>query len=243
MEKGWGYGVGEFQQRAASAQPREFAIRVSIISDVCFLRESLAEILPRKGAVSITGLFADLRSALPYIANKQPDIILLDAGLPNGSTAVGQIRGAVPQVPVIVIGLADAPSQIIAWAEVGASGYIPRTARISDIVPLLDAILEGKQICSGSLAIGVLRWLFNCRPPNGRSHNVNSRQKLTQREAQIAQMITAGMSDKEIARCLDIGLATAKTHVHHILAKLNLQRRGQVGMKWTSGQSAGPLNL
>ena len=50
---------------------------------------------------------------------------------------------------------------------------------------------------------------------------------LTTRETQIAQMIVAGMSNKDIARRLNIGLATAKTHVHHLLGKLNLQRRGQ----------------
>jgi DNA-binding NarL/FixJ family response regulator len=61
---------------------------------------------------------------------------------------------------------------------------------------------------------------------HGAHHDVIS-PTLTARETEIAQMILAGMSNKDIARRLNIGLATAKTHVHHLLGKLNLQRRGQ----------------
>ena len=239
VKRGWVWGK---RREAASAQPSEFPIRVSIISDVCFLRESLAQVLPHKGTASISGLFADLRDALPQIANNQPDIILLDAALPDGYAAVGQIRGIAPQVPVIVIAVAETPGQVIAWAEAGAAGYIPRTAGVSDIIPFLVAILQGKQACSKSVAVGVLRWLFNCGNSKDRRHNTISPQTLTPREAQIAQMIRAGMSNKDIARRLNIGVATTKTHVHHLLAKLDFHRRGEVA-NWTSGWGDRHLDL
>jgi DNA-binding CsgD family transcriptional regulator len=65
------------------------------------------------------------------------------------------------------------------------------------------------------------------------SHSVSA---LTGRERQITELIRAGLSNKEIARRLNIGLSTTKSHVHNLLGKLNLQRRGQVAA-WTGGHS------
>jgi len=81
----------------------------------------------------------------------------------------------------------------------------------------------------------MLRRISNGGAPNGEYKNITSSAALTARETQIAQMIVGGMSNKDIARRLSIELATAKTHVHNILGKLNLQRRGQTA-NWMRSQ-------
>ena len=223
-----GYGMGEDSSReAASAQPIEFPIRVLIISDVRFLSESLAEVLPREGTLSISGLFANAQEASLGVVDSQPDIVLLDEALPGGLAAVGQIRSVAPQIPVVVIAVAETAEEVIAWAEAGAAGYVPRTTGLADFVPLLVDIRRGRQPCSASVVAGLLRQLSNGGVTNGGNHYKTSPPTLTAREAQIAQMIARGMSNKDIARHLNIELTTAKTHVHHLLGKLNLQRRGQ----------------
>jgi DNA-binding NarL/FixJ family response regulator len=83
----------------------------------------------------------------------------------------------------------------------------------------------------------MLRRISNGGAPNGEYKNISSSAALTPRETQIAQMIVGGMSNKDIARRLSIELATAKTHVHNILGKLNLQRRGQTA-NWMRSQRA-----
>jgi len=194
---------------------------------VRFLRECLAEVLPREGLL-IAGLFSNLPEALAGMVENQPDIVLLDEAFPDGPAAVGQILCAAPQILVVAIAVAETVEKVIAWAEAGAAGYIPRTASLSDIVPLLADIKRGKQACSPSVAAGLLRRLSNRGAANGgNGGHRNSPPMLTARETQIAQMIAAGMSNKDIARHLNIGVATAKTHVHHLLGKLRLQRRGQ----------------
>jgi DNA-binding NarL/FixJ family response regulator len=198
-----------------------------IISGVRFVGESLAEALPRRGTLSVSGLFADLQEALSDVANNRPDIILFDEGFPKGPEEVGRIRDVAPQIPVVVIAVAETAQEVIAWAEAGAAGYIPKTASLADIFPLLAGIMRGKQPCSESVAGSLLRRLSSGGPANARNHNMTSAPKLTVREAQIAKMIVAGLSNKDIARHLSIGVATAKTHVHHLLGKLNLQRRSQ----------------
>jgi two-component system nitrate/nitrite response regulator NarL len=164
-------------------------------------------------------------------ADNQPDIVLLDEALPGGLTAVGQIRGVAPQSTIVVIAVAEIAEEVIAWAEAGVAGYVPKTAGLADLAPLLVDIRRGGQPCSPRVVAGLLRQLSN--GANGGNHNA-SPPALTAREMQIAQMISAGMSNKDIARNLNIALSTAKTHVHHFLGKLNLQRRGQAA-SWVYG--------
>jgi two-component system, NarL family, nitrate/nitrite response regulator NarL len=213
------------------AQPSEFPIKASIISGVRFFRESLAEVLARDGRLTILNLFDNLPNALPYLANNQPDIILLDEALPDGLLAIGQIRSIAPELSVVVIALTETAEEVIAWAEAGATGYISKNAALADIVPLLVGILQGAQPCSGNVAAGLLRRISNGGASNSGHQDMSSSPALTTREAQIAQMIAAGMSNKDIARRLGIGLATTKTHVHHLLAKLNVQRRSQAAKR------------
>ena len=214
-------------RKAVSAQPDALPIRILVLSDVRFIRESLAEALPPDGTLSVSGLAVDLQSAITDLAGNQPDIVFLDAGLPDGPIAVERIRDIAPQTPVVVIAVAETADEVIAWAEAGAAGYIPKTASLADIAPLLVGIVQGRQACSETVAAGLLRRLSSTGSANGGAHGAAPPPALTAREAQIARMIAAGMSNKDIARCLNIGIATAKTHVHHLLGKLNLQRRGQ----------------
>lgn len=209
-----------------AARPSGFSIRILIISDVRFLRESLAEILPRGGMLSVSGLAEDLPSALIEVVENRPDIVLLDQALPHGVGTIARIQVA-PRIPVVVIAVTEAVDAIIAWAEAGAAGYIPKTAGLADITPLLVGITRGKQACSESVAAGLFRRLSSAGNTSRSNQGIAPALALTAREAQIAQMIVTGMSNKDIARGLNIGLATAKTHVHHLLGKLGLPSRGQ----------------
>ena len=220
---------------AASARPNDIANRVLIICEIRFIRESLAEVLPRKGNLLISGLAADLQEALGEIAHSKPDIVLLDEAFPDGLSAARRIREDFPETPVVVIAVAETAKEVIAWARAGVSGYIPRTAGLAEIVPLLHDIMRGEQSCSRSVAAGLLRGIAENGAYVGKQQDMTSTQSLTAREGQIAQLVAVGMSNKEIARRLNIGLATTKTHVHHLLGKLNLQGRGQAA-SWIRGQ-------
>jgi DNA-binding NarL/FixJ family response regulator len=210
---------------AADAGQRQ---SVLIVSEVRFLREALAEIIGRNRALSISGLPADLDQALAMIIDRQPDIVLLDAAFPNGADVVRQIRNVSSGARVIVLAVAETEENIIAWAEAGVAGYVPRTASLAEVVTVLQDIVRGEQSCSARVAAGLLRRIGRmARSRNTRGHPPSALM-LTARERQIVQLIGAGLSNKDIARRLNIGLATTKSHVHNMLEKLELQRRGQV---------------
>jgi two-component system nitrate/nitrite response regulator NarL len=211
---------------AANQIEVELPLRIQIISDVRFTRESLSELLPRDGVLSVLGSFAGLEEALVALRQRQPQIILIDEALPGGRAAIGQIRAEAQEVLVVVMAVTETAEKIVTWAELGAAGYIPKTAALADIAPALLNIAGGRQACTENVAAGLMRRLSMVGPPAGKTRSPVPA-LLTTRERQIAQLVASGLSNKDIARRLNIGLATTKTHVHHLLGKLNLERRGQ----------------
>ena len=94
-------------------------------------------------------------------------------------------------------------------------------------LPILD-IHGGEQPCSGRVAAELLRRIAVAESFGNARNAPSPALALTRREREAAELIATGLSDKEIARRLNISLATAKAHVHNLLGKLNVQRRGQV---------------
>jgi DNA-binding NarL/FixJ family response regulator len=201
---------------------------VLIASEIRFLREGSREALGHHSPFAISGLSESLNDALASARDLKPAIVLLDASFKNGTSAIRLIRAVDPEIQVVVFAVAETEENIIAWAEAGAAGYIPTTAALCDLVHLLVDIMHGNQICSGRVAAGLMRRLAGAaKSGNGLRHE-QAAPALTAREHQIIRLVTSGLSNKEIARKLNIELSTTKSHVHNVLGKLNLQRRGQV---------------
>ena len=203
-------------------------LRVLVVWAVRFTRESLAQTLERESLVSVIGQCANLSEATAMIANLRADLILLDARIPDGPPAVRRALDIAPDLRIIACSVRETEEDIIAWAEAGVIGYIPRTAALVDFVRLMMDIHNGEQISSGRIVTGLLRRiaLSARRRPNGAATLPVF--ALTKREREAAELIRTGLSDKEIARQLNISLATTKSHVHNLLGKLNVQRRSQV---------------
>ena len=218
--------------RRVDGQPQRS--KFLIVSGIRFLSEGLAEILAREPWIEISGVSTSVSDAVSTSRALLPDFILLDAALDGGLAAVAQIRDVVPRVRVVALAITETEQDVVSWAEAGIAGYIPRTAALADLVQLLVGIQDGRQPCSSRVVFGLLRRLGS---GGGRVRDKSrSASPLTGRERQITELIRAGLSNKEIARRLNIGLSTTKSHVHNLLGKLNLQRRGQVAA-WTGGHS------
>ena len=155
-------------------------------------------------------------------------MVLLDAAFPNGLEALKAIRAADSSARVVVFALSETEENIVAWARAGSAGYIPTTAALREAVQFIESIDRGEQICSAAIASRLMRRIGSL--PNSGFDNCDSRlaASLTGREHQIIGMIAEGLSNKEIVRRLNIELSTTKSHVHNLLQKLGLERRGQI---------------
>jgi DNA-binding NarL/FixJ family response regulator len=211
------------------------ALATVIVSQVRCFSEGLAEALSRDPRVKILGYCATTPQALDVVVGSKPDVVLLDAAFSDGRSAVVQIRAMSPWVRVIVLAINETEDKVVAWAKAGVTGYIPDTTPLSDVTDLLVGIAEGRQACSMDVAGGLLRRI-------GYSENVPPGfalpPSLTDREREILRLIGAGLTNKDIARRLNISLATTKAHVHNLLGKLNVRRRGEA-TAWVHGRSNG----
>lgn len=201
-------------------------LQLLIASEVRFVRESLGELLTRDDAIDVVGYAADAGQTLTLTSRLHPDIVLLDAAVRGGINTVRSLHELMTGLRIIAFALRESVESVLAWAEAGAAGYIPNTAAPSDLQALIGEISAGRQACSGVVAAGLLQRIASraARPPTP-SHYPKA---LTRRELEIVRLISAGLSNKDIARRLNIGLATTKSHVHNALGKLQVQRRGQV---------------
>jgi two-component system, NarL family, nitrate/nitrite response regulator NarL len=195
-----------------------------IISEIRFLCEGVAEILGRAQGIHVCGQIATLSKALAHVATASPDIILLDAAFPEGTTAATQLAAAAPRSLIIALALAETEEAVVAWAEAGVVGYIPKTASAAEVVSMIEQISRGEQTCTSRVAGSLLR-----RIATGIASSAQpAAPVLTRRETQILRLIGDGLSNKDIARRLGITLGTTKSHVHNLLGKLSFQRRAQV---------------
>ena len=202
-------------------------IRILIVADVRFYREGLAEIIRRDERLSVVGTASNGEEALACAAALRPDVVLLDIATPGGPALARALNERVPNARVVASGLAETEHDVVEWAEAGAAGYVPRDASIPDLIAAVEGAARGELRCSVRVAAGLLRRVGTLAAAAGAAPGGARPVQLTPREREIADLIEQGMSNKDIARRLGIGVATAKSHVHNILEKLHVHRRVQ----------------
>ncbi len=215
------------------------AFDLLILSDIRFIREGLAEVLGRDGALRVAGVAADLEQACRLVQSAPPRVVLVDTSLPNGIAAVQTLRRFAQELQVVAFALTETETEVIAWARAGISGYIPRNTPMTALVGLLSSIVSGEQVCSMRIASGMLHWIAQHSASAPQPLESGGTQNgLTTREQEIVRLMVANLSNKEIARRLGISVATTKSHVHNILGKLGVRKRAEAGQHLQSERAA-----
>jgi DNA-binding NarL/FixJ family response regulator len=200
------------------------AIRVLIVNDSPLYREGLAHVLGKFESMSVVGAVADPDEILAQGAGFQPDVILVQLTASYGPTALRACADAAPYAKVIALGVPDAEKTIIACAEAGAAGYLLQHESLDDLVSTIAAVGRGEVSCPPRIAATLFKRIGELAAER---RAWASAARLTPRELEIVDLIDRGLSNKEIALCLSIQVRTVKNHVHNILEKLQVRRRGE----------------
>jgi len=140
-----------------------------------------------------------------------------------------------PTVTLLALGLKSQHQEVVRAGRAGFSAFVSRDAAVASLVKAMHDAVAGRLACSEEIAGGLFRALFRgAANADSRSAAANAALDeacLTRRESDVARLISHGLSNKEIARELTLSVATVKHHVHHLLAKLSLQRRSHVMRK------------
>jgi DNA-binding NarL/FixJ family response regulator len=203
--------------------------RVFLVDDHgLFLAGVRAELGDRVEIVGEAGSVAD---AVPLIKDRDPDVVLLDVHLPDGSgdaiiTAVALER---PGVRFLALSVSDAPEDVIGVIRAGARGYVTKTISADDLAAAVDRVAAGDAVFSPRLA-GFVLDAFRAGERVGGDTEL---EELTPREREVLQLIARGYMYKEIAARLNLSVKTVESHVSNVLRKLQLSTRHEL-TRWAT---------
>jgi DNA-binding NarL/FixJ family response regulator len=200
---------------------------IFVIVEVCAWAELLRDRIETGGRFEVVGIAADGEDALEEIArlDRPPDIVLVDAGSRLGLKTARALRGRDEAMRFVAIGLDDDPAQVLSWAMAGAKGLVARTASLDELLGAVAGVARGEAPCSPEVTGALLRGVGESE---GRVLGGAPGERLTGRECEVARLVAAGLTNKEIAADLQIEPGTVKSHVHSVIRKLGVSRRAQV---------------
>ncbi|HXS79251.1 MAG TPA: response regulator transcription factor [Gammaproteobacteria bacterium] len=204
--------------------------QVILVSDQPVYRDELARTLGDARELAVAGTAADADRALELVCLLEPEIVLLDMGMPQAFDVARQIAQSTRRTRVVALAIREEDSEVIACAEVGIVGYVPRNGSVHDAVDAISAAARGEAHCSPRIVGSLLRRIAALTAALQSSGHADAPAGLTAREAEILALLQQGLPNKVISRRLGIELATVKNHVHAIFGKLGLRRRAQAAV-------------
>jgi two-component system nitrate/nitrite response regulator NarL len=198
-------------------------IRVLLVDDHTLFRKGLAELLEQRGAIRVAGIAGNGDEALQLLKQAEPDVVITDLNMPphGGLALLRQLRVEGWRGPVLVLTVSDAEDDLASAMHAGAQGYLLKDMEPDDVVDAVQRAVRGETVVAPAMTLKLVHLLQGgSQPPKA-----DAFQQLTAREREILDYLAQGLSNKAIARALDISHDTVKLHVRHILAKLNLTSR------------------
>ena len=210
-------------------------VRVIIVEDYKLTRVGLRYALNEIENINVIAEAQNAELGLELIKKEQPDVVLMDLGLPgiNGLEATAKVKTISPNTKVIILTSHDREEEVVASLGSGASGYC-----LKDIDPItLSGVIKNvaKGACWIDSNVAHLALKFFPKPENTEimpsAHTMEAKTRLTERENEVLKLLVQGKSNTQIAQELIVSVHTAKAHVCSILQKLCVDDRVQATVK------------
>jgi DNA-binding NarL/FixJ family response regulator len=204
------------------------AIRVVVVDDHAVVRDGLRALLTTHEHIAVVGVAADGLQAIQATHEYQPDVVLMDLGMPQmgGVEATRRILSLHPTTHVIALTMSDDDTTVLAAIRAGARGYLLKDADGDEIVAAIRAVTAGQAIFGPGVAATVLDLLHI--PP---AHQQPPFPQLSNRERQVLDLIGAGLGNQSISQRLGISVKTVANAVSTILVKLGVTDRAGAAAK------------
>jgi DNA-binding NarL/FixJ family response regulator len=213
---------------AMTADSATGPVRVLIADDHAVVREGLRTFLELQAGIDVVGEASDGQQALDQAAALAPDVILMDLVMPriDGVAAMRRLRERGDGARVIVLTSFLDDDRLMPALQAGAAGYLLKDVEPAELARAVLTVGEGQAMIDPAVAARLLHTL--AEPGPGAAGD--GAQALTAREREVLALIVAGRSNKRIAVELGIAEKTVKTHVGHVLAKLDVTDRTQAAL-------------
>ena len=204
-------------------------VRILLVDDHETVREGLKAILNNQADMTIVGAVADGQSAIDQARTLDPDVVILDISMPdmNGLQAATALRQSSPRSKILALTRHSEDSYLQQLLRAGVAGYVLKQSRASELIHAIRAVASGGHYVDASLA-GRLMALGQRRQPDAPGAAAPSKPQVSPREEEVVRLVAWGLSNKEIAARLGVGVKTVETHKAHAMEKLRLNNRMDV---------------
>lgn len=201
-------------------------IRIAVVDDHPLFREGVAAILARNPGFEVVAQGSNAEHAIRIAHDLLPDILLLDVAMPgDGMDAMRRIAQQCPFVKIVMLTASEDEQHVSSALEAGARGYVLKGIGTSDLLSTLNAVYAGDSYVTPQLAARVLA-LMKKKP----EHTESTLPSLTPREEEILDRVSAGRTNKEIARDLALSEKTIKHYMTNIMHKLQVRNRVEAAL-------------
>jgi DNA-binding NarL/FixJ family response regulator len=201
-------------------------MRIVLADDHTLFRDGVSSLLQAWGH-EVVGFASDGAEAVALVAERRPDLVLMDVRMPNmgGLEATRRIALAQPDVSIVMLTVSEDEDDLFRAIKAGARGYLLKNLESAQLRSMIDAVGRGEAAISPATAARIIGEL--ARPPAAAA----GPDRLTEREIEVLQLVTAGLRNKEIAARLGISENTAKFHLKNILEKLHAESRTELAAR------------
>lgn len=211
-------------------------IRIAVVDDHPIFREGVAGCLMDIGGYQVVGEGGSCQDAQAIAQHAKPDVMLLDISMPGGGLkAVAAILDQQPAQKVIMLTVSEAHADIATALKLGAKGYVLKGVGSRALSEIIRAVHGGEMYVSPTLSARMIAGLT----PAGDA-NSGKTGDLTEREHEVLRLVATGLSNKRIARDLNLHEKTIKHHLTRIFSKLNVSNRTEAAMAFRdAGETVG----
>lgn len=201
-------------------------IRLLLVDDHAVVRSGLRMLLAPETDVEIVGEAATVKEALAQVEALQPDLVLMDIGLPDGTgiEATRAIKERWPAVAVLALTIYEDEEYFFPMIQAGANGYVPKRAAPEELITAVHSAAAGEVYLYPTLA----RLLVHDYLTGGHDHERGTLEGVTEREREVLAYLGDGVSTADIAAALYISPKTVARHRENIMRKLNLHSRAEL---------------
>lgn len=202
-------------------------IRVLVVEDQPKILKNQLKLLDAAPEIEIVGTAMSGEAALDELPRCNPDVLLLDLGLPrmSGIDVTREVKARWPKVEILIFTIFDEENKVLEAIKAGASGYLLKGATADKIVEAIRDVCAGGTVIQPNLARNLLKH-FRASPEEAPPQQPEPAPRpLSEREKEILQLIAKGISNNEAAQILNLSKATIRTHLEHIYQKLEVTNR------------------
>lgn len=202
-------------------------IRVLIVDDDPLVRSALAHFVARDPEIEVVGQADNGLDAIEFLSHDLPDVVMMDVQMPemNGIEATAAISERWPEVRILAVTTLDGSDTVLPMLSAGASGYLLKDSTAESIVTGVREVFNGQSSLSPRIASLLVKHVRTTEPAAGAA---DALEPLTEREADVLDRLSQGMSNAEIAQSLIVSEGTVKAHLGRIMVKWHVRDRVQI---------------